>query len=395
MKFHIKRMIVLVLRQLLKVFYVFPVRRNRILFASYEGRAYTCNPKYLFEAMCEREGDAYEYVWVLNDPLRLPERYRPKVRTVKFLSPRHIFFLMTSGTIVSNLGIEPMIPKRKRQTFINTWHGGGAYKKVAWDMNIFSASEKRYVKTMRNLRSRSTDIVLSSCEAFTEVSSRDFGIPRERFIPTGLPRNDRFFCEDKRAREQLRSSICDAYGLDASDLLVLYAPTYRGSYHAQQSVDTQACSREVVRAFSERFGRKVSILFRGHVSMDCRQLSWNESEVAVADLTRHPDMQELLDIADVLITDYSSSIWDFSFTGKPGFLFMPDLKQYGHDRGFYTPIGKWPYPYAETIPALCRLITDYDEKSAAIKIRDHQHLLRSYERGIAVCSVLDILDTRK
>jgi CDP-glycerol glycerophosphotransferase len=73
--------------------------------------------------------------------------------------------------------------------------------------------------------------------------------------------------------------------------------------------------------------------------------------------SKYDEMQELLCMADVLITDYSSSQWDFALTGKPGFLFTPDLDYYQHeDRGFYTPIDDWPFPYAKTNEELSNLI---------------------------------------
>ncbi len=142
----------LIARMLLKAGYIFPVKRTRVLFSSYEGRQYTCNPKYIFEGMINQFGDRYEYIWVLNNKNQLPEKYRSRVNTVSFLSCRHIYYMLTSGIIISNLGIEPIFPKRRCQKFINTWHGGGAYKRVSVDMNMFGAVEKYYMRKVRKDR---------------------------------------------------------------------------------------------------------------------------------------------------------------------------------------------------------------------------------------------------
>ena len=90
-------------------FHIFPVKRNMILFSSNEGTNYACNPKYLFEELIRSNGNRYEYIWVLNDPSQLPDRFRPDVKTVRFLSPKHLFYLHTSGLILTNLGIEPIL----------------------------------------------------------------------------------------------------------------------------------------------------------------------------------------------------------------------------------------------------------------------------------------------
>lgn len=87
--------------------------------------------------------------------------------------------------------------------------------------------------------------------------------------------------------------------------------------------------------------------------------------------------------ADAFITDYSSSIWDWAMLRKPGFLFTPDLSDYEKDRGLYSPIETWPFPYAKTNEELEKLILDYDEKKADAKIQFHLDYTGSFETGNA------------
>lgn len=379
---------------MLRIGYIFPVKKKRILFSSYEGMQYTCNPKYIFQEVYDRFGDSFDYVWVLNNPDNLPEKYRKKVKTVKYLSPKHIYSLLTSGFIVNNLGIEPIIPKRKSQTFINTWHGGGAYKVVSSDMNMFSESERFYIRHMRNIRKKGTDIFLSSCQKFTEVSSRDFDIDLNRFIPSGLPRNDRFFNSDEAKRINLKKNITKQYNIPENNLLVLYAPTFRGSHRKQATIDNMVCSSKVAMALETKFGKPVSFLFRSHISKENKNILNTDSAINVVNLTEYPDMQDLLYISDILITDYSSSIWDYSITMKPGFLYTPDLKDYMTNRGFYTSIDSWPYNHSETIDELCAKILSYSEKDNFDKIVRHQKALGSYEKGNSVNKIFEILETK-
>jgi CDP-glycerol glycerophosphotransferase len=104
---------------------------------------------------------------------------------------------------------------------------------------------------------------------------------------------------------------------------------------------------------------------------------------AVIDVSDYPDMQDLLCAVDVLITDYSSSIWDFSFTHKPCFLYAPDLEEYKSNRDFYTPIEEWPFPLAKTNQELIENIKNFDSKEYIGKVNKHHKELGSYETGHA------------
>lgn len=98
-----------------------------------------------------------------------------------------------------------------------------------------------------------------------------------------------------------------------------------------------------------------------HVAKDIFEGAENQKDVI--DVSEYVDMQELLCAADVLITDYSSSMWDYSLTGRPCFIYANDLAQYKKERNFHTPITDWPFPMAERNTELQRLILRFDEKN--------------------------------
>jgi CDP-glycerol glycerophosphotransferase len=102
-------------------------------------------------------------------------------------------------------------------------------------------------------------------------------------------------------------------------------------------------------------------------------------------------MQELLLIADVLITDYSSCSWDFSLTSKPCFIFAPDLDYYLTNRGIYTPIDTWPYPLARTNEELVNNIINFEKREYDVKVKKHYEDLGSYEQGSATSKMTGIL----
>ena len=379
-------------RAVSRILYLFlPVKKGRILFCSFNGMQYTCNPKYIFESLYRRFGQQYEYVWVLNDREKLPMAFRDTVKVVKYRSVRYVYHWMRSGVHINNMGFEPALPNRKKQLYINTWHGGGAYKCVSFDVKMYSKGCKWYCNRIRQLTKNTTDCFLSSSKRFTDVTSEDFRIAENRFVPTGMPRNDRFFSSDPTKTHMLKKQICERHHIDPDNLLVLYAPTFR-SYGANlRNPNSDACCPCIENAFETAFGKKVTFLYRRHISRHDTATQPRREHPDIVDLTHYPDMQDLLEIADVLITDYSSSIWDFALTGKPGFLYMPDLAEYQSDRGFYTPLDKWPFPYTESIDGLCRLIVSYNTQENDDRIQAHLNLLVSYERGHAADRVIDII----
>lgn len=355
----------------MRIFYIFPVKKNRILFSTSAGIRYACNPKYIFEVLYSELGASCEYVWVINDKSLIPKSYR--VICTKYLSIKFIFYSLTARIIINNLGIEPILPKRKSQIFINTWHGGGGYKKG-----------KPNEEYLRRLRSKMTNYVISSCRKFSEIASSwsFLDIDKSKVLPIGMPRNDIFF--QKQRHDEIRNRIYQMYGIDKNQILVLYAPTYRGTHHEMKGFSGIICRNDVCNAVKERFGKEAVFLYRAH----------QETSIAISggiDVSDYSDMQELLVATDILITDYSSSIWDFSFTYRPGFLYTPDLEEYESSTNFYTPINQWQYPYALTMADLCANIRNYDETAAIERIKAHHALLGSYEKGIAteqVCAVI-------
>lgn len=370
------------MRILSHVFYIFPVKKNRILFSSFEGKNYGCSPKYIFEYMYKNYGDSYEYVWCINDTNKIPKMY--KVLSCSHLTFLHLFYLLTSRVIISNQPIVPIVSKKKEQVFINTCHGGGAYKKGGVNATFVTKSDKLCMTYMKNLRAGMTDYVISSCRAYTDIFSTEieYNIDKSKFLPIGMPRNDLLFASEKG---DLRNKVCNQLGIDERNRIILYAPTYRGSYRKPAHIDLNLNVKSLSKIVEQRFGGTSVMLYRHHIA-DKGQVLDN-----VVDVSDYQDMQELLSITDIFITDYSSAVWDFSLTGRPGFLFTPDLQEYKSETDFHTPIELWPYPYALTMEELCTNILKYNATEALQKIKTHHSLLGSYEKGTAteeICKVI-------
>jgi CDP-glycerol glycerophosphotransferase len=370
------------LRIVLRLFYLMPIDERKILFSSYEGKQYACSPKYIFEYIIKHYGSAFIYIWSVNEHNILPDEYR-NIKTVKYLSFGYLFHALTAGYIVNNAAVKPYLPFRKSQVIVNTWHGGGAYKTVATD----APSYKKNIISMMVARKKTSMMVkyvISSCEKFTDVSSKVWAIQKEKFLPIGMPRNDILF----NMPDSLRKKVKDYFRLRDDKKIVLYAPTFRGNYRNADVMTFFLDASSLLRALNDKFYSDFLFLYRFHMYSKNKPDKDNGNIISAFN---YPDMQELLCAADILITDYSSCIWDFSFTYKPCFLYAPDVKKYREEQGFYTPIEEWPFPLAETNEQLVENIINFDEEKYKYAVKKHHADLGSYETGTAceqLCGVL-------
>lgn len=164
------------------------------------------------------------------------------------------------------------------------------------------------------------------------------------------------------------------FGLSSDCRVVLYAPTYRDAGNIYEPIDIDA----VIVALKEQFGGNWVCLMRMHYLG-----STKKEKSSVISATDYPDMQELLAASDVLISDYSSSIWDFSFTGRPCLLYTPDVDLYVEKRGLDTPINTWGFPVCKTNTSLCNQILHWDGNAYKKKMAEHHNRLGSCETGKA------------
>ena len=352
---------------LFKLVYIFPIKKNRIIFSSYSGRQYSCNPKYIFEKLVELYPNKFEVFWVANVTPNIP-RKEAKYLTRNTL--RYCYYMLTAHVIIDNVDVNAFLPYRKEQLKINTWHGGGAYKKIGVDINQTKPEYLRLIRT-----GKATDIVLSSSERFSEAFVSSHHIDLSKMWEIGMPRNDVFF----RLLPDMIQNTRKKIGIGPDEKLIIYAPTYRRELlnvsFKTAIFDIDTC----LDALQKRFMGKWILGFRMHYAYDSHVKTIPHS----INLSSYPDMQELLLVADVLITDYSSSIWDFSFTKRPCFIYANDLEQYKSDVDFYTPIEQWPFPMAQNNDQLVQNILNFDQDSYLVAVNQHYKDLGSCETGHA------------
>lgn len=353
-----------------------PIRRDRVLFASFAGDC-SCNPRAIAESL-SRLRPGLDVVWWV-DPLvakRLGcDRLPSGGRAVEQWTLRGLVALVTAAVQVENAQVfesRGMPRKRKGQYRLNTWHGSLGIKRL-------DTAGRTFDERLERLR-RETDAVLLNSSFEDEVFEEAlfYGTRRLRF---GHPRNDVFFLPD-RDRIALRRRVCDELGLDTDERLALYAPTFRaeGFFAAVAACDFASWSG----ALSARFGGRWRVAVRLHPT-DRRILQDGLFALppGLTDVSDYEDMSALQVAADVGITDYSSWIFDYLLGGRPGFLFAPDKAKYASGRGLYYPLESTPFPVAEDEQGLLANIMSFDD---AAFTQARERFLRArgcFERGDA------------
>lgn len=363
----IKVVLIEFIKQVLKLFFIFPIHKNRIMFSAYSGKQYSCNPKYISEYILENYRNSVEVYWAFVDPNEFA-KLDSDIKKIKFKSFAYIYYTLTSGVIIDNVESWSILPRRKEQLVINTWHGGGAYKGVGLQRNDTNSCQN---ENMLNKHKR-VSLYLSSSKAFTKMTLRDSFHYDGRVMECGMPRNDILIHGvNKKTITDIRKKI----GV-TTESLVLYAPTFRNDKNYKSTLDYE----RLLKVLESRFGDKWKILYRGHYYS---KIKTNRNLEKIVDVSEYSDMQELLLISDILVTDYSSSMWDFSLMKKPCFLYADDIGQYNQEREFYTPISTWPFPLAENNEELEYNIRQFNEGLYERAVEMHHKQLGNCEKGEA------------
>ncbi|MEU6425777.1 bifunctional glycosyltransferase family 2 protein/CDP-glycerol:glycerophosphate glycerophosphotransferase [Microbispora sp. NPDC046973] len=289
--------------------------RNAAVFDSYGGGQYSCNPRAVSEELARRHPDV-EIVWVTRDgQFAVP----PGVRLVLYGSREHEQALHTSRFVVANRRTQPGWYRKPRgQTVVQTWHGT-PLKRLGLDLEGMPYAQR--VPRDELARQVATwDLLLSPSPFATSALRGAFGYEGE-ILESGYPRNDVLF-DPGRARAARRR-----LGLPGDRRVVLYAPTWR------DDDTTGRLALDPARA-AGALGDDDVLLVRAHYLV-ARDLAIPHGD-RIRDVSGFPDMADLLAAADVLVTDYSSAMFDFACTGRPMVFFAHDLERYRDEvRGFY------------------------------------------------------------
>lgn len=334
-----------------------------VVFESFQGRSYACNPKGIFEAMLREEDyKDFQYIWVFRDVEKgkklLPEG---KAKIVRFESFSYYKALARAKYWIFNSNTRSFLKPGKQRVFVQTWHGtplkkigcdvereGNAVTKISEMLKIYHREAEK-ISYMVSPSAYCTDKLIS---AFDLKLCNKEGIVLE----TGYPRNDSLFRSSVQEIEELKKK----FRIPMDKKVILYAPTFRdhkhselGGFSVEQGIDFSSLRKQL--------GEEYVILFRAHYFI-AKRLDLKQYEGFVIDVSDVNDINELYLVSDLLITDYSSVFFDFANLRRPMFFLMYDYEEYKNQvRDMYFDTEELPGPILKNQAELVESILTYDQ----------------------------------
>lgn len=335
---------------------ILPINKNIIVFESNLGRNYTGNPRCIYEEMVRLGLDKKYRCYIMLDDVstNVPGNCKKLKRT----RTAYFFIMGIAGTLVCDSRQPKYIIKREGVNYIQTWHGT-PLKKLALDMeSVNMGGETDIEKYKKNFydNTRTWDYLISQNHFSTEVFRRAFVFDKI-MLEIGYPRNDILFQGNNK---EYINELKDKMGLPSDKKIILYAPTWRdneyyskGAYKFSSAMDFDL--------LKERLGDDYICIVKYHYLVK-ENLDWSKYQGFVYKFDMCDDIAELYLVSDMLITDYSSVMFDYSVLKRPMLFFAYDLEDYKDNlRGFYFDfIEEAPGPITKTTEELSSFILNYN-----------------------------------
>lgn len=332
----INKIIIILLYNLCKLF---ALQTNRISFISMRRTELSGNFEFVYDKLKGRKDLDIKFLLTYSNSVWLSP-----LKTFKFC-----YLCATSKTIV----LDEFTPQihfinlRKQTKLIQLWHACGAFKTFGFTRLSKPSGSPQNTKMHRNY-----DFVTVSSSYCKKCHSEGFGISEEKVVPTGIPRTDVFF--DDKYKTEITNKLYSQYPTLKDKKVVLFAPTFRGEVKESAFYPTEKFDISTV---CKSLGDEYAIIIKHHPFVSQKQPIPDELKSRVIDVSKNTELNDLLFISDVIITDYSSLIFEASLLKTPMLFYVFDLQEYIKERDFYFDLrlnspGKLVYSQEELISAI-------------------------------------------
>ena len=347
---------------LMRLFGLFPIR-NSIVFSSFDGKSYSDNPKAIFEYFRDNYNGnkEIEYIWIMRDS----SINIPGAKVVKAYSLRALYYQAVSKIWVFNSRQRRWMKKRKNQFYIQTWHAGLGLKKV--EKEVEDKLPSFYIESAKN-DSKMADLFISASRWNTEQYRNSFWYTGN-VLESGNPKSTIYY-EDSVI---IKNKVFEKYGITSEKKLVLYAPTFRDDKNYDYfNIDFDVINKSLER----KFGGQWVFMARLHPNIQSQMKEYKN----VLNGSEYDDMNELIIASEVLITDYSSCMFDAMEQNKKVILYTPDIDAYLSERGTNFEIGNLPFIWANNMEEICEKIQEFTKEDYLMdlnKFKDEHKLFNS------------------
>ena len=348
------------------------LNEHLIVFEAFSGKRCGGNLRAIYEQLMEDERYRdFRYVWIVNDvEAHADLKVRRHTRVVKKDSPSAFILYAKAKYWFNNVALPNYLIPRPHQVYVETWHGT-PLKKLGNDIE-YEVDPRQSLAEMHKkyyIKGRKMDYLVSPSKFYSEKMISSFRLDKSKkediILETGYPRNDALFTFTEEDVARIREEI----GVPDGKKVILYTPTWRDNefkkgegFQYKEAVD--------FGRLMEELGDEYVLLFRAHHQIGFKDVAHDVS--GVIDVTEVDDVNDLYIISDLMITDYSSTMFDYGNLRRPMVFFMYDLDEYqGEIRDFYFDINELPGPIVKTQEELADAILDqfahfeYDDKYKA------------------------------
>lgn len=337
-----------ILKIFIRMLHVFPVNKKKILISNFWGKGLGDSPKAIALELLYDTPD-YKIYWVVKEgtTCTFPKGITP----VHYRSLQYFFHLATAKIWIDNVRKSNYVIKKKSQYYIQLWHGDPMLKKIEKDAeNTLSSFYLEWAKH----DSKIINLIISNSDFGTDFFKKSFWY-EGNIYKAGAPRLDIL----KDPTPETIARIYDKLHINQEKKILLYAPTFRADHNINcYAMDYNKLKLELTK----RFGGDWVILVRLHPNMtfvEVEALNITYSDWLV-NASYYDDMYELLCVSEILITDYSSTIFEAACVQKPVFLYATDCDYYLRDRGFYFNYESLPFPIAKSFDDLLVKVDKFD-----------------------------------
>lgn len=361
-----------------------PVEKGKAVFLEANLPALSNSLRYLYEEL-ERKGTYQLKVHCLQEIYVSKGVYiRHVMEFLKDLATAEYLFLCEGSRVVS------CISPRKETTVVQVWHGCGAFKKFG-----FSTSELKFGGSRKeNLKYsyyKNYDVVTVSSPEVVRAYEEAMNLPAGSGIvkPIGISRTDLFF--RKEFIQQAKEKVFGKLEAAAGKKILLYAPTFRGSVGGAQAPDALD-----LKKMKEALGEEYILLIKHHPVVKQRPQIPEEVQDFAVDVTDTLEIEELMCVSEVCISDYSSLIFEYSLFERPMIFFAYDLEEYGDWRGFYYDYEELtPGPVVRTTEELIRYLTHLDQEFDREQVKAFRDKFMSACDGHATDRLMELIRKRR
>ena len=370
------------------------INEKQALFESFHGKDVSDSSLAILQEFLKMpESKDFKIYFATNDKKRdqkFIDSIGLKVELVDIADFKYVKVLATSKYLINNSSFPAYFIRRDEQVYLQTWHGT-PLKKLALDMDRMdmggSTDIENYHEQFR-VTCKDWDYLVSQNKFSTDIFRSCFAFKDRPILQIGYPRNDILINDNSPAKIR---EYKEKLGLPLDKKIILYAPTWRDNEYSEKGKYKFASKLDFDKAKEALSDEYIFIVKYHYLVSD--KIDWTPYKGFVYTFDETKDIAWLYLVSDMLITDYSSVMFDYSILNRPMLFFAYDLEDYKENlRGFYFDfVNDIPGPISRDTDQLIKDIKEYNEDSWKEKYKNYHDKFNGIDDGHASQKVIDVI----